>query len=530
MASLPEVSRLHQEKVVRHQEVYVRPCSFTSSALTTGSVTVSPVRRLEAGAGWRLLPSRSVSLFHGQTRVFEQVPSRRKEHLSIRLDWLQMTGSTTSFFSVSSVPSVSSACRSACSWFSSPKLLSLSVYLPSVLLFSFLSPGLPFLLSPGATPSLAPLGNCCPRAAARQRFASSRRLSVCASFVPSSLSVAFSSFPRRRKSAMHVGSFATSQRPDWAAGKLGTPLYPFSSSPLSSSAPSPPCSRSLSSSSSSSPSSSDEFSSSPRSPYRLQRAATSSAFGLPINCLHFDQLDSTQKWCLRSLQTLRDEHGLSPSLWVAVSATRQTAAVGTRHSGTHEEKKWVSPVNNVSVTYVIPWPVSLTSRLLNFAQTASAAVCKVLEEYQIRGQIKWINDVLVDGRKISGVLCHNPAFFLPSSPSTALATNDTHPVGGNLSAQGVQSLHAGDSTRQQYIAVLVGIGINVEKNPDLSSGGGSPTACDFYGRGVCQGMSRRAPKPLEARAVFTPYRRATKPDSSIRGCQQWGKNTGESSW
>lgn len=136
----------------------------------------------------------------------------------------------------------------------------------------------------------------------------------------------------------------------------------------------------------------------------------------------------------------------------------------------HEEKKWVSPANNVSVTYVIPWPLSLTSRLLNFAQTASAAVCKVLEEYQIKGQIKWINDVLVEGKKICGVLCHNPAFFLPSFTSRASATRDTPSV-GILPSHRLHDLHEEDGTGQQYIAVLVGIGINVEKNPDLSSMG-----------------------------------------------------------
>ncbi|PHJ18159.1 biotin [Cystoisospora suis] len=307
---------------------------------------------------------------------------------------------------------------------------------------------------------------CSPQGASRRR--SELSFPIYTSSLPSSLSVAFSSFPRRRKGAMHLDSLApASQRTDWRAGRLGSVSRPFASSPLSSSLPSLSCSRRLASSSSSPESSAGVSSSTPLSPYRLQRAATSSAFGLPINCLHFDELDSTQKWCLRSLQTLCDEHGLSPSLWVAVSATQQTAAVGTRASGTHEEKKWVSPVNNVSVTYVIPWPVSLTSRLLNFAQTASAAVCKVLEEYQIRGQIKWINDVLVEGRKICGVLCHNPAFFLPSFTSRASATRDT-PSQGILSTHRLHDLHAENGTRQQYIAVLVGIGINVEKNPDLS--------------------------------------------------------------
>ncbi|KFH09033.1 biotin-acetyl-CoA-carboxylase ligase [Toxoplasma gondii VAND] len=200
---------------------------------------------------------------------------------------------------------------------------------------------------------------------------------------------------------------------------------------------------------------------------------------LPLKRLHFDQVDSTQKWCLRNLETLCSVHGLSPSTWVAVSASRQTAAVGTRDSVTLEEKKWISPPNNVSVTYVIPWPIRLSSRLLNFAQTAAVAVCKVLDAYGLRGQIKWINDVFVNDKKICGVLCHNPAFVLPSaliSPAVSAPRSDA--VAAALAASssssktqgsppGLQALHAqleGDS----YWAVLVGVGINVEKKPEVS--------------------------------------------------------------
>ncbi|PFH32089.1 hypothetical protein BESB_020300 [Besnoitia besnoiti] len=210
-------------------------------------------------------------------------------------------------------------------------------------------------------------------------------------------------------------------------------------------------------------------------------AAQAGGVPLPVKSLHFDVVDSTQKWCLRNLGDLCATHGLSPSAWVAVSASRQTAAVGTRDRASLQEKKWVSPSNNVSVTYVIPWPVALASRLLSFAQTASVAVCRVLAEYGLRGQIKWINDVFVDGKKICGILCHNPAFVLPSpgppagspvhhstvssswpsphSPSTA-----SPPVAGARSRSSAASWALCDDG-ERYWAVLVGVGINVERKP-----------------------------------------------------------------
>lgn len=214
-----------------------------------------------------------------------------------------------------------------------------------------------------------------------------------------------------------------------------------------------------------------------------------------MKCLHFDEVDSTQKWCLRNLENLRSVHGLSPSTWVAVSASYQTAGVGTRDSASLQEKKWISPPNNVSVTYVIPWPTALASRLLNFAQTASVAVCKVLEKYGLRGQIKWINDVFVNDRKICGVLCHNPAFLLQSSPPPAAATpvsataaassfsssplSSSISVSSSVSSPFAQSAGSPPSQYAQYEqpagerfwAVLVGVGINVEKKPGLSEMG-----------------------------------------------------------
>lgn len=38
---------------------------------------------------------------------------------------------------------------------------------------------------------------------------------------------------------------------------------------------------------------------------------------------------------------------------------------------------------------------------------AAVAVCKTLEEYGLRPQIKWANDVLVNGKKVCGILTEN---------------------------------------------------------------------------------------------------------------------------
>ena len=52
------------------------------------------------------------------------------------------------------------------------------------------------------------------------------------------------------------------------------------------------------------------------------------------------------------------------------------------------------------------WPDTLLpefSRLLPFA--VGLACCRTIRNYQVDGRLKWVNDVLVQGKKIAGILC-----------------------------------------------------------------------------------------------------------------------------
>ena len=52
------------------------------------------------------------------------------------------------------------------------------------------------------------------------------------------------------------------------------------------------------------------------------------------------------------------------------------------------------------------WPDILLpefSRLLPFA--AGMACCRMIRSYHLDGRLKWVNDVLVNGKKIAGILC-----------------------------------------------------------------------------------------------------------------------------
>lgn len=104
-----------------------------------------------------------------------------------------------------------------------------------------------------------------------------------------------------------------------------------------------------------------------------------------------------------------------------------TADEQTKGRGTHG-RTWFSPPNvNLYVTYVFPFPDSKLSLLFNIPQVIAYSVLQTLNEYGLDAKFKWINDILLNNKKVSGILCES--------------TNLMHLAG--------------------YNAVFVGIGINI---------------------------------------------------------------------
>lgn len=115
----------------------------------------------------------------------------------------------------------------------------------------------------------------------------------------------------------------------------------------------------------------------------------------------FDIIDSTQTFCHREGLQLFSETDC-----VVVTAKEQT-----KGRGTLIERKWVSPANvGVYATFalILPNDSKLFQNMQEqpvTVQIASLAVVKTLEKFGFKPQLKWRNDVLIDGKKISGVLC-----------------------------------------------------------------------------------------------------------------------------
>src|SRR5271157_5508020 len=103
------------------------------------------------------------------------------------------------------------------------------------------------------------------------------------------------------------------------------------------------------------------------------------------------KVDSTNDWAKQLAETGAAEGTVT-------LAKMQTAAHGRKG------KSWTSPAGGLWLSIILR-PKNKASELAKLTFTASLAVAEVLrEQYDLRAETKWPNDVLVNGRKICGVL------------------------------------------------------------------------------------------------------------------------------
>ncbi|HAO62389.1 MAG TPA: biotin--[acetyl-CoA-carboxylase] ligase [Erysipelotrichaceae bacterium] len=103
----------------------------------------------------------------------------------------------------------------------------------------------------------------------------------------------------------------------------------------------------------------------------------------------FDVLDSTNDYCFRAQEELRSGS--------VVMASYQTQGKGT------QGRKWSSDRDENLLFSILYKDESFTSSPL-FSHRVALAIVFALREYGLTPQIKWPNDILVDHRKIAGIL------------------------------------------------------------------------------------------------------------------------------
>ena len=109
---------------------------------------------------------------------------------------------------------------------------------------------------------------------------------------------------------------------------------------------------------------------------------------------HHVVLTSTQD---RAKEIVKNLNALT---WQVVTADAQSNGRGT------QGRVWISPPEvNLYVTFVLPLPIDKKALLIHFPQIIAYSVLGTLKQYGLQPKLKWVNDVLLNRKKVSGVLC-----------------------------------------------------------------------------------------------------------------------------
>lgn len=107
--------------------------------------------------------------------------------------------------------------------------------------------------------------------------------------------------------------------------------------------------------------------------------------------IEFDELESTNKFALENIS--KYESG------TIIRAHRQLSGRG------RFERKWISDnKNNCYITIILKPDIKYQKSFQNITQYLSIVLCQELLRQGINASIKWPNDVLVNGKKIAGIL------------------------------------------------------------------------------------------------------------------------------
>lgn len=110
-----------------------------------------------------------------------------------------------------------------------------------------------------------------------------------------------------------------------------------------------------------------------------------------MNILTLDEVDSTNLYAKQNLASLEDK--------TIIIADNQTSGRG------RFDRAWIDlGEDNLFLSFVLKPSDIFKDVYANLTQYLSVILCNVLEEYGLSPSIKWPNDVLIDGKKIAGIL------------------------------------------------------------------------------------------------------------------------------
>ncbi len=160
-----------------------------------------------------------------------------------------------------------------------------------------------------------------------------------------------------------------------------------------------------------------------------------------------------------------------------LAARTQTGGRGRR------ERSWASPEGGLWVTRVIH-PAASVSHLARYTLAAAAALAKLLRsDYGIAAEVKWPNDVIVNHRKVAGILTEG-RFSGDQIQYMAIGmglnvNNQTSPE-----ATALKEISGREEDRRQLLRGWISAGDGIFTDPEFLQGKGKSWWSDFlYGIG-----------------------------------------------
>jgi BirA family biotin operon repressor/biotin-[acetyl-CoA-carboxylase] ligase len=134
-------------------------------------------------------------------------------------------------------------------------------------------------------------------------------------------------------------------------------------------------------------------------PFSAEIVAKIRSYGAPVGAVleHHAQLDRCMNRLIQLMAAAEDQG-------TVLAAGTTVLADSLSHSLGRFDRHWYAPPGGIWLT--VAWPDTLLlefSRLLPFA--VGLACCRTVRRYGVDARLKWVNDVLVDGKKIAGILC-----------------------------------------------------------------------------------------------------------------------------
>lgn len=110
-----------------------------------------------------------------------------------------------------------------------------------------------------------------------------------------------------------------------------------------------------------------------------------------MNYIALEEIDSTNNYAKSNIENFADK--------TVIHALRQTSGRGRL------SRKWVDlGEGNLFMSIILKPSDTFNEIYPNITQYLSVCLAKVLETYGLKPQIKWPNDVLINGKKIAGIL------------------------------------------------------------------------------------------------------------------------------